>query len=125
MVIGARWGYMVGSFLGEDLSEVGIFQWEGDFGFSLFSSDGKFHCHGKFGNEWGVWEKLFTIALKDSVDLAIVQRMLEVLILCIMVGVFIESEVIDSVYVDVAVGSGKRFPEEGIVLLGVCGMGRV
>ena len=33
--------------------------------------------------------------------------------------------VIDSVYIDMAVGSGKWFPEEGIMSLGVGGMGRV
>ena len=33
--------------------------------------------------------------------------------------------VIDGVYVDMAMGAGKGFPEEGIVLLDICGMSRV
>ena len=42
-----------------------------------------------------------------------------------MVKVVIETGVIDSIYIDVSVGAGKRFSEEGIILLGVYGMGRV
>ena len=68
---------------------------------------------------------MFAITSEDSIDLAIVQRVLKVLILCIVVKVVIEPRVIDSVYVDMVVGAGKGFPEEGIVPLGVGSMGRV
>ena len=51
--------------------------------------------------------------------------MLEVLILHVMVEVVVEVEIIDSIYVDMAVGSGERFPKERVVPLGVGGMGRV
>ena len=52
---------------------------------SLFSGDSQLSCHGEFGNKQGVQEESFTIVLEDPVDLAIVQRVLEVLFLCVMV----------------------------------------
>ena len=51
--------------------------------------------------------------------------MLKVLILHIIVEIVIEVRVIENVYVDMVVGSGERFAEERIMLLGVCGMGRI
>ena len=51
--------------------------------------------------------------------------MLEVLFLHVMVKVVMEAGVVDSVYVDMAVGSRKWFPEEGVIPLGVGGMSRV
>ena len=51
--------------------------------------------------------------------------MLEVLFFCIVVQVVIEPGIIDSIYVDVSVGMGKGFLEEGVVLLGVSGVSRV
>ena len=42
-----------------------------------------------------------------------------------MIQVIIELRVIDSVYVDMAMGLGKRFPKKGIVSLGVGSMGGV
>ena len=68
---------------------------------------------------------MLAIASEDPVDLVIVQRMLEVLVLRVMVQVVIETRVVDSVYVDMSVGSGKRFSEKGVVPLGIGGMGRV
>ena len=68
---------------------------------------------------------MFAITVEDPVDLVIVQRVLEVLILHVMVKVVIEVGIIDSIYVDMAVGSGKWFPEEGVMPLGVGGVGRV
>ena len=47
--------------------------------------------------------------MKDSIDLVIVQGMLEVLVLHIVVKVVIESGVIDSVYVDMLVSLGRGF----------------
>ena len=120
MVIGSGEGYMVGCFLGEDLGEVGIFRRERDFGFRLFGGNGELRCHSEFGDEWGGWEEAFAIAAKDSVDLAIVQRMLEILVLHIMVEV-----VIDGVYVDMVAGARKGFSKERVVSLGISGMGRV
>ena len=76
---------MVSCFFGEDLGKVGIFQQERDFGFCFLSGDGKFGCCCELGNKRGVWEKSFAVAWKDSVDLAIVQGVLEVLVLCVMV----------------------------------------
>ena len=58
----------------------------------------------------------------DSVDLAIVQGMLEVLVLCVVVKVVIEVGIVDSVYIDMAVGSREEFLEEGVVLLSICGI---
>ena len=68
---------------------------------------------------------MFAIISEDSVDLAIVQRVLEVLVLCVMVKVFIELRVIESVYVYVSMGVEEGFFEEGVMPLGVCGVGRV
>ena len=62
---------------------------------------------------------MFAITVEDSIDLVIIQRMLEVLVLCVMVKVVVELRVIDSVHVDMMVGSGKRFPKEGVMLLNV------
>ena len=85
MIIGSGRGDMVGCFLREDLGEVGIFQWEGDLGFRLFSGDGKLSCRCKFDDKWGVREEAFAITSKDPVDLAIVQGVLEVLVLHVMI----------------------------------------
>ena len=52
----------------------------------------------------------------------IVQRVLEVLILCVMVKVVVEMRVIDSVYVHMSVSVGGGFSEERVMSLGVCGM---
>ena len=51
--------------------------------------------------------------------------MLEVLILSVVVEVVIETRVIDSVYVDVAMGVEEGFSEERVVPLGVGGVGGV
>ena len=55
----------------------------------------------------------------------IVQGVLEVLVLRIVVKVVVETRVVDGVHIDMVMGSGKWFPEEGIVSLGICGMGGV
>ena len=68
---------------------------------------------------------MFTVAMEDSVDLVIAQGVLEVLVLCVIVKIVVEARVIDSVHVYVSVGVEEEFLEEGIVLLGVCSMGRV
>ena len=116
---------MVSCFLRENLCEVSVFWQEGDFGFCLFSGDGKFHYHSELGNKQRVGEELFTITTKDPVDLAIVQGVLKVLILCVMVKVVIESRVIDGVYIDVFVGTRRGLLEEGVVLLCINSMGGV
>ena len=56
-----------------------------DFGFCLLRGNSKFGHYCEFSDEEGVLKETFAIALKDSVDLAIVQRVLEVLVLCVMV----------------------------------------
>ena len=116
---------MVGGFLGEDLSKVRVLQQEGDFGFHLFCGNGEFSCHCEFGNEQGVQEESFAVISKDSLDLVIVEGVLEILVLHVMVEVVIELRVIDGVYVYMSVGTGKRFSEKGIMPLGICGMGGV
>ena len=63
--------------------------------------------------------------MENSIDLAIVQGVLEVLLLHIMVKVVVETGIIDSVYINVAVGSGKWFGKERIVPFGVGCVGRV
>ena len=63
--------------------------------------------------------------MKDPIDLAIIQGVLEVLTLHVMVKVVIEVGIIDSIYVDMAVGSGKWFGKERIVPFGVGCVGRV
>ena len=68
---------------------------------------------------------MLAIALENPVDLVIVQRVLEVLVLRVVVEVVVEAGIIDGVHVDVAMGVGEGFPEEGIVPLGVSGVGRV
>ena len=101
------------------MDKVSILQWERSFRFRLFCGNGKFcHCS-TFGNEWRVQKEVFAIAVEDSVDLVIIQGMLEVLVHCVMVKVVIELRVIDSVHVDMMVGSEKRFPKEGVMLLDV------
>ena len=85
MVIGLRWEDVVGCFFEEDLGKVRILQQEGDFRFCLLCGNGKFGCCCEFGNESGIWEEMFAITSEDSIDLAIVQGVLEVLVLCIMV----------------------------------------
>ena len=92
---------------------------------SPFCSDGEFHSHSEFSNKQGVQEEMFAITLEDSVDLAIVQRVLKVLILRVMAQVVIETSIIDGIYIYVSVGVEKGFPKEGIMLLGVSGVGRV
>ena len=123
MVIGSGRGDMISCFLGEDLGEVGIFRQERDFRLCLFCGNGKFYCRCELGNKWGVWEEAFAIATEDPVDLAVVQGMLEILVLRVVIKVIIESRVIDGVYVDMAMGSGKGFSKEGVMLLGICGVG--
>ena len=54
MVVRPEWGDMVSCFFGEDLSEVSIFQKEGDFGFCLLGGNGEFGCYYELGNKWGV-----------------------------------------------------------------------
>ena len=65
---------------------------------------------------------MFAITTEDSVDLAIVQRVLEVLILHVMVQVVVGLRVVDGVYIDVSVGAEKGFFEERVMLLGVSGV---
>ena len=125
IIIWVRWGNMVSCFLREDLGEVGIFQQEGDFRFCLLSGNNKFHCCCEFCNEWRVWKEPFAIALKDPVDLLIVQGMLEVLLLCVVIKVVVEMRVVDSVYVHMSMGLWKGLSEEGVMPLGISGMGRV
>ena len=50
---------------------------------------------------------------------------MKVLVLCVVVKVVIESGVVDGVYIDMSVDAGKEFSEEGIILLGIGGMGGV
>ena len=85
MIVRLRWGNVVNGFLGEDLSEVCIFRRKQDFRFCFLGGDGEFCCHCKSGNKWGVREKAFVITSEDSVDQAIVQGVLEVLVLHVMV----------------------------------------
>ena len=125
MVIGSGRGDVVCCFFGEDLSKVGVFRREGDLGFHPFGGDSEFRCHGEFGNEWGVWEESFAIASEDSVYLAIIQGVLEVLILCVVVEVVIEVGIIDGIYVDMAMGARKGFSKERVVSLGICGVGGI
>ena len=68
---------------------------------------------------------MFTVALEDPIDKAIVQIVLEVLVLHVMIQVVVKMRVIDSVYVDVSVSSGKGFVEEGVMLLDICSMDRI
>ena len=103
---------MVSGFFREDLGEVSILRQERDFGFCLFGGDGKFCCCYELGDEQRVQEKSFAIASKDSVDLMIVQRVLEILVLHIVVKIVIEVGVVDSVYVDMSVGAEKGFSKE-------------
>ena len=125
MIVGSGRGDMVCGFFGEDLCKVRVFRQEGDFGFCFFHSNSKFGCCHELSNEWGIWEEMFTITSEDSVDSVIVQGVLEVLVLHVMVKVVIEPRVVDSVYIYVSVGAEKRFPKEGVMLLGISGMGRV
>ena len=54
----------------------------------------------------------------------IVQGVLEVLILCVMVEVVVQTGVVDIVYIDMLVGAGKGF-SEGVMSLGISSVGRV
>ena len=68
---------------------------------------------------------MFAITTEDPIYLAIIQRVLEVLVLYVMVEVVIKARVIDSVYIYVLVSTGKGFPEERVMLLGISSIGRV
>ena len=125
MVIGSGRGDVVSCFFGEDLGEVSVFGWERDFGFRFLGGDGEFYFHCEFGNEQGVREEAYTIATEDPVDLVIVQEVLEVLALHVVVKIVIKSRVIDSIYVDMAMGLGKGFSKEGVMPLGICSMAGV
>ena len=125
MVIGSGRGDVVGCFLGEYLSKVSIFRRERDFGFRFLSGDSEFCCRSELGNERRVREEAFAVSAEDPVNLVVVQGVLEVLILRIMVKVVIEVGVIDSVYVDMAVGARKGFSKERVVPLGISGVGGV
>ena len=57
--------------------------------------------------------------------MAIVQGVLEVLVLRVMVEVVIETGIVDSIYVDMAVGAGKGSSEERVMPLGISGVGGV
>ena len=107
------------------MGEVSIFPWERNFGFHLFSGDGKFCYCCEFGDEQRVWEEAFTITLEDPVALSVIQGVLEVLFFHVMVEVVIETGVIDSVYIDMTMGSRKGFLEEGVVSFGVGSMDRI
>ena len=63
--------------------------------------------------------------MEDSVDLVIIQRVLEVLVLHVMVKVVVEMGIVDSIYVDVSVGARKGLLKEGVMPLGVSSMGGV
>ena len=116
---------MVGCFFGEDLSIICVLWWERDFRLCFFGGNSKFGYYSEFGNGRGVWEEVLAITLKDPVGEAIIQRMLEVLVLCIVVKVVIKMRVIDGVYVDMSVDSGKGSVEEGVTLLDIHSMGRI
>ena len=60
--------------------------------------------------------------MENSVDLAIIQGVLEILVFCVMVKVIVKLGVIDGVYIDMSMGAEKRFSEEGIVPLGISSM---
>ena len=70
-------------------------------------------------------EKVFIVILKDPVDEAIVQRVLEVLILCIMIQIVVKMRVIDSIYVDMLVIMGKRFLKGRVMPLYISSINRV
>ena len=70
-------------------------------------------------------EEMFAITSEDPIDLAIVQGVLEVLVLCVVVKVIIKVGVVDSVYVHMSVGARKGFSEERVVPLGISGVGGV
>ena len=55
----------------------------------------------------------------------IVQGVLEILVLHVVVEIVIEAGIIDYVHVNVAMGLRKGFPEERVVLLSICSIGRV
>ena len=57
--------------------------------------------------------------------MAIIQGVLEVLVLRVVVQIIIEMGVVDSVYVDMAMGAGKRFPKERVMPLGIGGVGGI
>ena len=68
---------------------------------------------------------MFAISLQNPIDEAIVQGVLEVLVLCVVVKVFIESRVIDSVYVDVLMSLREGFSKEGVMSLSISSVGGV
>ena len=68
---------------------------------------------------------MFAIASEDPIDLAIVQGVLEVLTLRVVVKVVVEMGVIGGIYVDMAVGLGKWFLKERVVLLSIGSVGGV
>ena len=49
---------------------------------------------------------MFAVSTENPVDLAIVQGVLEVLVLGVMVKVIIELGIVDGVYIDMVMGSG-------------------
>ena len=55
----------------------------------------------------------------------IVQRVLEVLVLHVVVEVVVKPRIVDGVHIDMFVGVGKGFSEEGIMLLGVDSIGGI
>ena len=68
---------------------------------------------------------MLTIALEDSVDKAVVQGVLEILVLYVMVKVVIETGIVDSVYVDMSMSLREGLSEEKVMPLSVHGMSRV
>ena len=63
--------------------------------------------------------------MKNPVDLAVVQGVLEVLVLSVIVEIVIESGVVDGIYVDMSVGVGKGSLEEQVMSPDISSMGRV
>ena len=55
----------------------------------------------------------------------IIQKVLEVLVLCVMVEAVIQPRIVDSVYIGMSVSVGKGFSEEGIMPLGVGDVGGI
>ena len=78
-----------------------VIQQERDLGFHLLSGDGEFGCHSEFINSGGVWKKMFTIALDNTIDEMIVQEVLEVLVFHIMIQVVIELGVINNININI------------------------
>ena len=57
--------------------------------------------------------------------MAIVQGVLEVLVLRVVVEIAIEVGVVDGIYIHMSVGARKGFSKERVMPLGVSGMGGV